>query len=124
MMMPRTPIIDEKLKLLPDAPGCYLMRNQQNEVIYVGKAKVLKNRVRSYFTGAHDGKTLRLIQEITDFEYVVVTSEVEALVLEINLIKKYYPKYNIKLKDEGSYPFLAITKEQHPRIILTRDAKR
>ncbi|MGL6056968.1 MAG: excinuclease ABC subunit UvrC [Culicoidibacterales bacterium] len=124
MMMPRTPIIDEKLKLLPDAPGCYLMRNQQNEVIYVGKAKVLKNRVRSYFTGAHDGKTLRLVQEITDFEYVVVTSEVEALVLEINLIKKYYPKYNIKLKDEGSYPFLAITKEQHPRIILTRDAKR
>ncbi|MGL5917444.1 MAG: excinuclease ABC subunit UvrC, partial [Culicoidibacterales bacterium] len=122
--MPRTPIIDEKLKLLPDAPGCYLMRNQQNEVIYVGKAKVLKNRVRSYFNGAHDGKTLRLVQEITDFEYVVVTSEVEALVLEINLIKKYYPKYNIKLKDEGSYPFLAITNEKHPRIILTRDAKR
>ncbi|MGL4624043.1 MAG: excinuclease ABC subunit UvrC [Culicoidibacterales bacterium] len=122
--MSRSPLIDEKLKLLPDAPGCYLMRNQHNEVIYVGKAKVLKNRVRSYFTGAHDGKTLRLVQEIVDFEYVVVTSEVEALVLEINLIKKYHPKYNIKLKDEGSYPFLAITKERHPRIILTRDAKK
>ncbi len=122
--MPRTPIIDEKLKLLPDQPGCYLMRNDHNEVIYVGKAKVLKNRVRSYFTGAHEGKTLRLVQEITDFEYVVVTSEVEALVLEINLIKKYHPKYNIKLKDEGSYPFLALTKEAHPRVILTRDVKR
>lgn len=123
-LMPRTPIIDEKLKLLPDQPGCYLMRNDHNEVIYVGKAKVLKNRVRSYFTGAHEGKTLRLVQEITDFEYVVVTSEVEALVLEINLIKKYHPKYNIKLKDEGSYPFLALTKEAHPRVILTRDVKR
>ena len=93
-------VIEEKLKLLPDLPGCYQMRDKNNVVIYVGKAKNLKNRVRSYFHGAHNAKTTRLVQEIVDFTYVITASELEAFVLEINMIKEYDPKYNIMLKDD------------------------
>jgi len=93
-------IIKQKLALLPDKPGCYLMKNDAGEIIYVGKAKVLKNRVRSYFTGSHDAKTTRLVQDIRDFEYIVTANNVEALILECNLIKKHAPRYNILLKDD------------------------
>ncbi|EUJ44380.1 excinuclease ABC subunit UvrC [Paenilisteria rocourtiae] len=116
--------IRNKLALLPDQPGCYLMKDQQGTIIYVGKAKILKNRVRSYFTGSHDGKTQRLVQEIRDFEYIVTSSNVEALLLEINLIKKHDPRYNIMLKDDKTYPFIKITNETHPRLIITRKVKR
>lgn len=116
--------IKNKLSLLPDQPGCYLMKDRQGTVIYVGKAKVLKNRVRSYFTGSHDGKTLRLVSEIEDFEYIVTSSNIEALLLEINLIKKHDPKYNIMLKDDKSYPFIKLTAERHPRLITTRQVKK
>ncbi|KAA9023183.1 excinuclease ABC subunit UvrC [Niallia endozanthoxylica] len=116
--------IKNKLTLLPEQPGCYLMKDRQGTIIYVGKAKILKNRVRSYFTGSHDGKTLRLVNEIEDFEYIVTSSDIEALVLEINLIKKYDPKYNIMLKDDKSYPFIKLTTERHPRLITTRKVKK
>lgn len=112
--------LKEKLSLLPDKPGCYLMKNTAGEVIYVGKAKVLKNRVRSYFTGSHDGKTQRLVQEIVDFEYIVTSSPVEALLLECNLIKKHDPRYNVLLKDDKTYPYIKITNEEHPRLEITR----
>ncbi|WP_188206352.1 excinuclease ABC subunit UvrC [Alkalibacillus aidingensis] len=116
--------IREKLALLPDKPGCYLMKNKHAEVIYVGKSKLLKNRVRSYFTSANDLKTQRLVNEIVDFEYIVTGSEMEALILEMNLIKKYDPKYNVMLKDDKSYPYLKITNERHPRLIVTRKVKK
>ncbi|MBT2754520.1 excinuclease ABC subunit UvrC [Mesobacillus foraminis] len=116
--------IKNKLALLPDQPGCYLMKDRQGTIIYVGKAKVLKNRVRSYFTGSHDGKTLRLVNEIEDFEYIVTSSDMEALILEMNLIKKYDPKYNVMLKDDKSYPFIKLTAERHPRLIITRKVKK
>ncbi|PFM65087.1 excinuclease ABC subunit C [Bacillus cereus] len=116
--------LKEKLAILPDQPGCYLMKDKQGTVIYVGKAKVLKNRVRSYFTGSHDGKTLRLVGEIVDFEYIVTSSNLEALILELNLIKKYDPKYNIQLKDDKTYPFIKITAEKQPRLIITRNVKK
>ncbi|TXK89515.1 excinuclease ABC subunit C, partial [Parageobacillus sp. SY1] len=116
--------LKEKLAVLPEQPGCYLMKDKNGTVIYVGKAKVLKNRVRSYFTGTHDGKTLRLVNEIADFEYIVTSSDVEALILEMNLIKKYDPKYNVMLKDDKSYPFIKITAEKHPRLIITRKVKK
>lgn len=116
--------IQDKLALLPDQPGCYLMKDDQGTIIYVGKAKVLKNRVRSYFTGTHDGKTQRLVQEIADFEYIVTSSNVEALLLEINLIKKHDPRFNIRLKDDKTYPFIKITNERHPRLIITRQVKK
>ncbi|WP_102345346.1 excinuclease ABC subunit UvrC [Bacillus sp. Marseille-P3661] len=116
--------LKEKLALLPDQPGCYLMKDKHNTIIYVGKAKVLKNRVRSYFTGSHDGKTLRLVAEIVDFEYIVTSSDIEALILEMNLIKKYDPKYNIMLKDDKSYPYIKITADKHPRLITTRKVKK
>lgn len=117
-------IIKNKLMLLPDQPGCYLMKDRQGTIIYVGKAKVLKNRVRSYFTGSHDGKTLRLVNEIEDLEYIVTSSNMEALILEMNLIKKYDPKYNVMLKDDKSYPFIKLTAERHPRLITTRKVKK
>ncbi|MGO1058907.1 excinuclease ABC subunit UvrC [Planococcus sp. FY231025] len=117
-------LIQHKLAILPDQPGCYLMKDRQGTVIYVGKAKVLKNRVRSYFTGSHDAKTQRLVGEIEDFEYIVTSSDVEALILELNLIKKHDPKYNIMLKDDKSYPYLKITGERHPKLITTRQVKR
>ncbi|WML47340.1 excinuclease ABC subunit UvrC [Neobacillus sp. PS3-34] len=117
-------IIKQKLALLPDQPGCYLMKDRQGTIIYVGKAKVLKNRVRSYFTGSHDGKTLRLVNEIEDFEYIVTSSDIEALILELNLIKKHDPKYNIMLKDDKTYPFIKLTAERHPKLIITRKVKK
>ncbi|AZP93335.1 excinuclease ABC subunit UvrC [Enterococcus mundtii] len=112
--------IKNKLALLPDQPGCYLMKDKNGTIIYVGKAKVLKNRVRSYFTGSHNTKTERLVSEIEDFEYIVTESNIEALLLEINLIKKNDPKYNIMLKDDKTYPFLKITNEKYPRLVITR----
>lgn len=112
--------IKNKLALLPDQPGCYLMKDRQGTIIYIGKAKILKNRVRSYFTGSHDTKTERLVSEIVDFEYIVTESNTEALLLEINLIQKNMPKYNIMLKDDKSYPFIKITNEKAPRLMITR----
>lgn len=112
--------IKNKLALLPDQPGCYLMKDKNGTIIYVGKAKILKNRVRSYFTGSHDTKTERLVSEIEDFEYIVTESNIEALLLEINLIKKNDPKYNIMLKDDKTYPFIKITNEDYPRLLITR----
>ncbi|MDM5299006.1 excinuclease ABC subunit UvrC [Bacillus pumilus] len=117
-------LIKEKLSVLPDQPGCYLMKDRQNTIIYVGKAKVLKNRVRSYFTGSHDAKTQRLVSEIEDFEYIVTSSNIEALILELNLIKKHDPKYNVMLKDDKTYPFIKITNERHPKLIVTRNVKK
>ena len=118
------PLVNERIKnklaLLPDQPGCYLMKDKNGTIIYVGKAKILKNRVRSYFTGSHDTKTERLVSEIVDFEYIVTESNIEALLLEINLIKKNDPKYNIMLKDDKTYPFIKITNEEYPRLLITR----
>lgn len=116
--------LKNKLEILPEQPGCYLMKDRQGTVIYVGKANVLKNRVRSYFTGTHDGKTQRLVNEITDLEYIVTSSEIEALILEMNLIKQYDPKYNVMLKDDKSYPYLKITSERQPRLFITRTVKK
>ena len=112
--------IKNKLALLPDQPGCYLMKDKNGTIIYVGKAKILKNRGRPYFTGSHNKKTERLVSEIEDFEYIVTESNIEALLLEINLIKKNDPKYNIMLKDDKTYPFLKITNEKYPRLVITR----
>lgn len=112
--------IEEKLKVLPAKPGCYLMKDRHGTVIYVGKSKMLRNRVRSYFIGAHDHKTQRLVMEIEDFEYIVTSSEIDALILEMNLIKQYDPKYNVMLKDDKSYPYLKITNERHPQLLITR----
>ena len=117
-------IIEEKLKLLPDKPGSYQMRDKNGDIIYVGKAKNLKNRVRSYFHGAHNAKTTMLVSNISDFSYVICESEFEALVLEINLIKEYNPKFNISLTDDKTYPYIAITNENHPRLIVTRDKRK
>lgn len=100
------------------------MKDRQDQVIYVGKAKRLRNRVRSYFTGSHDTKTTRLVSEIVDFEYIVTSSETESLLLELNLIKKYQPRYNILLKDGKTYPFIKITKERHPKLIVTRTVRK
>ncbi|AVQ32763.1 excinuclease ABC subunit UvrC [Staphylococcus muscae] len=116
--------IKQKLSVLPTEPGCYLMKDRQDQVIYVGKAKRLRNRVRSYFTGSHDTKTTRLVSEIVDFEYIVTSSETESLLLELNLIKKYQPRYNILLKDGKTYPFIKITKERHPKLIVTRTVRK
>ncbi len=113
-------MLKRKLNLLPAKPGVYLMKDNTGNIIYVGKAKVLKNRVRSYFTGSHDQKTQKLVSRIMDFEYILTSSEVEALLLECNLIKKYNPQYNIMLKDDKTYPYLLITSEKHPRIVVTR----
>ncbi|WP_342443871.1 excinuclease ABC subunit UvrC [Geobacillus sp. FSL W8-0032] len=116
--------LKEKLSVLPEQPGCYLMKDKYGTVIYVGKAKSLKARVRSYFTGTHDGKTQRLVEDIADFEYIVTSSNAEALILEMNLIKKHDPKYNVMLKDDKSYPFIKITAETHPRLLITRKVKK
>ena len=112
-----------KLSVLPVEPGCYLMKNKDGEIIYVGKAKNLRSRVRSYFTGAHDEKTMRLVADIVDFDFIVTGSEIESLLLENTLIKKHLPRYNILLKDDKSYPFIKITKEKHPKLIVTRTVK-
>lgn len=115
--------IKEKLRLLTTEPGCYLMKDENDKVIYVGKAKNLKRRVSSYFNREHTGKTKALVENIKDFEYIVTESEVESLLLEINLIKKYSPKYNILLKDNKSYPYIEITNETYPRLIISRPRK-
>ena len=101
--------IKQKLSLVPNKPGCYQMKNKDQVIINVGKAKKLKNRLSSYFIGTHTGKTAKLISEITDFEYIIVGSETESLILELNLIKKYDPKYNILLRDDKSYPYIELT---------------
>ncbi|WP_270227972.1 excinuclease ABC subunit UvrC [Lactococcus garvieae] len=116
--------IKAKLELLPDSPGCYLHKDKNGTVIYVGKAKNLKNRVRSYFRGSHNTKTELLVSEIEDLEWIVVESNIESLVLEINLIQRYKPKYNIMLKDDKYYPFLMITNEKYPRLMITRRVKK
>ena len=117
-------LLKEKLAILPDEPGCYLMKDLQGTIIYVGKAKVLKNRVRSYFNGSHNGKTARLVSEIVDFEYIVTSSDIEALILELNLIKLHDPKYNVRLTDDKTYPYIKITNEKYPRILTTRTIKK
>lgn len=115
--------IEDKLAILPALPGCYLMKNKQGEIIYVGKAKKLKNRVRQYFVGAHDFKTQRLVANIDDFEFIVTGSEKEALLLEINLIKKHTPPYNIMFMDDKTYPYLKLTKEKAPVLKVVRNTK-
>ncbi len=117
-------LIKHKLELLPDSPGCYLHKDKAGTIIYVGKAKNLRNRVRSYFRGSHDTKTALLVSEIADFEFIVTESNTEALLLEINLIQENMPKYNIKLKDDKSYPFIKITNEPFPRLLITRQIKK
>lgn len=117
-------LIKHKLELLPDSPGCYLHKDKSGTIIYVGKAKNLRNRVRSYFRGSHDTKTELLVSEIADFEFIVTGSNTEALLLEINLIQENMPKYNIKLKDDKSYPFIKITNEPFPRLLITRQIKK
>lgn len=116
--------IKAKLELLPDSPGCYLHKDKNGTVIYVGKAKNLKNRVRSYFHGSHNTKTELLVSEIEDLEWIVVGSNIESLVLEINLIQRYKPKYNIMLKDDKYYPFLKITNEKYPRLLVVRKVQK
>ena len=113
-----------KLELLPDQPGCYLMKDINGTIIYVGKAKNLKNRVRSYFHGVHNAKTTKLVSEIDNFDYIICASNKESFVLEINLIKQYDPKYNIMLKDDKTYPYIALTNEKNPRLIVTREARK
>lgn len=116
--------LQEKLNSLPKKPGCYLMYNQAREIIYVGKAKNLFNRVKSYFTGVHDAKTTKLVENIADFEYIITSSEKEAFILEMNLIKKHNPKYNIMFTDDKKYPYIAIGSDQYPRLYYTRDIKK
>ncbi len=111
----------DKLSLVPTLPGCYLMKNKDGIVIYVGKAKKLKNRLNSYFNRKVTGKTEILVSEIRDFEFIVTGSEAEAFILENNLIKKYSPKYNILLKDDKSYPYIELTNERYPRVIVKRE---
>lgn len=118
-----TTLIKQKLALLPLEPGCYLMKDSEGTIIYVGKAKKLKNRVSSYFMGVHNYKTTKLVSEIADFDYIVTHSEKEALLLEINLIKDYTPKYNIMFMDNSYYPYIQMTKERHPRLKIVRDVK-
>lgn len=115
----------DKLKLLPTNPGCYLMKDKDENIIYVGKAKNLKSRVRSYFTGSHNYKTSKLVSEIFDFEIILTNSEQESLILELNLIKNYRPKYNIVFIDDKTYPFIEITKTIPPtiRVVRTKKAK-
>lgn len=117
-------MIKEKLSLVPQLPGCYLMKNKDNIIIYVGKAKKLKNRLSSYFRGTHTGKTAKLVSEIVDFDYIVVGSEIESLVLENNLIKQYDPKYNILLKDDKSYPYIELTNDKVFKLSIVRSINR
>ena len=114
----------EKLALVPTKPGSYQMKNKDGVVIYVGKAKNLQRRLRSYFTRTVTGKTKMLVEDIDDFEYIVTSSELESLILEITLIKKYDPKYNILLRDDKTYPYIELTKEKYPRLKVVRNVKR
>ncbi|WP_024563578.1 excinuclease ABC subunit UvrC [Candidatus Phytoplasma tritici] len=113
-------ILLEKIKTLPPNPGCYLFKNTNDTIIYVGKAKNLKKRVQSYFTKSNNLKTAMLIAETQDFFYIITNNEQEALILEVNLIKKHTPKYNFKLLDDKTYPYIEITKEKHPRLKISR----
>ncbi len=119
-------MIEDKLKLVPHTPGCYLMKNKEGHIIYVGKSKNLKNRLTSYFNKKHTGKTKMLVSEINDFEYILTNTEVESLLLEINLIKKYNPKYNILLRDDKTYPYIELTNDEVPllRVIRNKDIKK
>ncbi len=114
----------EKLALVPTKPGSYQMKNKDGVIIYVGKAKNLQRRLRSYFTRTVTGKTKMLVEDIDDFEYIVTSSELESLILEINLIKKYDPKYNILLRDDKSYPYIEVTNDKYPQVRVVRDVKR
>ena len=116
-------MLKEKLSLLPSKPGCYLMKDKNGIIIYVGKAKNLKRRVNSYFNRTHTGKTSVLVSNIVDFEYIITNSELESLLLEINLIKEYTPKYNVLLKDDKSYPYIELTDEKVPRLLIVRPNK-
>ncbi len=113
-------MLKEKLKTVPALPGSYQFKDKDGVIIYVGKAKNLKKRLASYFTGSHDTKTSRLVFNIVDFEYIVTHTELDALLLELNLIKKYNPRYNIMLTDDKTYPYIEITNEKHPKLIVTR----
>jgi len=113
--------LTNRLKNITSRPGCYLMYNQEGEVIYIGKAKNLGNRIRSYFTGVHDIKTTKMVENIANFEYIITSSETEAFILEMNLIKKHRPKYNILFIDDKKYPYICITEEEYPRLLFTRD---
>ncbi len=112
--------LQDKLSLLPDQPGCYIMKDEKGKILYVGKAKVLKNRVRSYFTGVHNNKTTRLVSHIRDFEYIVTGSEKEALLLEINLIKKHRPPFNIMFMDDKMYPYIEVSGEKDFQVRISR----
>lgn len=116
--------LQAKLATLPMSSGCYLMKDKNGTIIYVGKAKKLKNRVNQYFRGAHDYKTTKLVSNIVDFDYVVTNSEKEALLLEINLIKKYRPRFNIIFMDDKSYPYIRLTNEEYPTLQVVRDLKK
>ena len=116
--------IKAKLLNLPNEPGSYQMKDRKGEIIYVGKAKNLHNRVNQYFTGAHDFKTTKMVSNIEDFDFIVTRTEKEALVLEINLIKKYRPKYNIQFIDDSSYPYIKLTREEYPRLLIARDSRK
>ena len=111
--------IENKLKLLPDKPGCYLMKDVNGNVIYVGKSKNLKNRVRSYFKSKQVGRRAELVKEIRDFDIITVSSDKESFLLEITLIKKYQPYYNVQLKQGTGYPYIEITNERDPQTKLT-----
>lgn len=121
--MPLTEHIAQKLELLPDSPGCYIMKDENQEILYVGKAKVLKNRVRSYFHGVHDNKTTKLVSNIQDFEFIKTSTEKEALLLEINLIKKHRPPFNIMFMDDKMYPYIEVTKEPVFSVRIARKVK-
>lgn len=116
--------LQDKLALLPDKPGCYIMKDEKGSILYVGKAKILKNRVRSYFHGTHNQKTTRLVSHIRDFEFIVTDSEKEALLLEINLIKKHTPPYNIMFMDDKAYPYIELTREDNFTVRVLRNVKK
>jgi len=116
-------MLKEKLFQVPDKPGCYLMKNKNNTIIYVGKAKNLKKRLKGYFNGRVEGKTEKLVSNINDFDYIITNNEIESLLLENNLIKKHNPKYNILLKDDKTYPYIELTKEKYPRLRIIRNKK-
>ena len=111
----------EELSRVPKKSGCYLMKNSDGVVIYVGKAKILFNRLKSYFTTKVTGKTKKLVSEIVDFDYIITSSELEAFILELNLIKKYDPKYNILLRDDKSYPYIELTNDKYPTLKIVRN---
>ena len=115
--------LSEKISLLPEQPGCYLMKNKFKDIIYVGKAKNLKNRVSSYFTGAHDHKTTKMVSQVVDFDIIITSTEKESLILEINLIKEHRPKFNIIFMDDKSYPYLKLNRTGIPKVVVSRDKK-